>query len=154
MSDSFRDILPSEKGVTLYVGVGNPDRGDDNAGSFTVGMLQESDRVRVCKAFDRPELGYDMALELKPVKVVFIDAADMGLPSGTVQDLPEDIISERTMTTHKMPVPLITRLIREEIAAETVIFGIQPESTEIMGEMSKSVKDSCVMIAGLINRNR
>lgn len=154
MSDSVRDILPSEDGVTLYICIGNSMRGDDYAGAYIAGMITETDRIKVCDAGEKPELGYDMALEIKPAKAVFIDAADMGLPAGTAQILYEDTLTERTMTTHKIPVPLISKLIREETGAKTVIIGIQPENVDFMAHMTSSVEESCRALAGMINGSK
>lgn len=154
MSDTLRDILPAENGLTLYVCIGNSMRGDDFAGGYIAGMLKTADNVMVCDAGDRPESGYDAAIEKKPSKVVLIDAADMGLPTGTVQILYEDTLSERSMSTHKIPVPLISRLIREETGAETVILGIQPGNVDFMAKMSPEVTEACGTVAAMINSGK
>ena len=153
MSDGFLDILPAEKGVTLYVGIGNSLRADDHAGVYITERLDVTDKIKTVNAGEKPELGYDEAIDIKPAKVVFIDAADMGLEAGSFRILYEDTISVRSMSTHKMPVPLISKLIREETGAEVVICGIQPMTVEHMKEMTEPVKDMCNTIISIINNS-
>ena len=154
MSDTIREILPSATGLTLYVGLGNSLRGDDFAGSYIVTLIEGRDRIEKFDAGEKPENAYDRALEMKPAKAVFFDAADMGLPAGTVQIVYEDTLSIKAMSTHKVPLPLITKLIREETGAEIVICGIQPASVDFMKKMDESVKESCETLAKIINNSR
>ncbi|MCD8553768.1 hydrogenase maturation protease [Seleniivibrio sp.] len=154
MSDTVREILPAENGVTLYVGLGNSLRGDDFAGSLLITMIEPRDGIVLFDAGEKTETAYDKALEIKPVKAVFFDAADMRLPSGTVQIVYEDTLSMSAVSTHKVPLPLITKLIREETGAEIVICGIQPASVEFMHKMDESVKESCETLAKIINNSR
>lgn len=151
LPETIREILPSADGATLYIGIGNSQRGDDRAGLYICELIEAKDRIAVLHAGEYPEEAYDEALKIKPVKAVFMDAADMGLPAGTMQILYEDTISERTMTSHKMPVPLISRLIREETGADVVILGIQPACVDFDSPMSGSVRESCETAARMIN---
>lgn len=149
----FLEILPAKDGTTLYIGIGNRLRGDDYAGLFVSEQINACGNISVLLAGDNPEDAYDEALKLKPAKAVFIDAAEMGLPAGTLQVLYEDTLSERSMTTHKMPVPLISRLIREETGADVVILGIQPACVDFNAPMTESVKFSCETAARIINNS-
>lgn len=151
MSDNISEIMPAKDGVTLYVGIGNSLRGDDIAGMMIAEGIETTDRVKTLAAGEKPEEAYDEALALKPAKVVFLDAADMGLPAGSMELLYEDTISVKAMTTHKMPLPLISRLIREETGADVVICGIQPENVDFGAGMSVSVKETCELIIKTIN---
>lgn len=154
MSDTVREVLPSANGTTLYIGLGNSMRGDDFAGSLVVSLIDERDGIVRFDAGEKPETAYDKALEVKPAKAVFFDAADMGFPAGTIQIVYEDTLSVRSMSTHKVPLPLITKLIREETGAEIVICGVQPASVEFMQKMDESVKESCETLAKIINNSR
>lgn len=151
MPDSIGEILPLKEGLTLYVGIGNSLRGDDYAGLYAVELIDTKENISVLHAGDSPEEAYDEALKLKPAKVVFLDAADMGLMAGTLQILYEDTLSERSMSTHKMPLPLISRLIREETGADVLILGIQPACVDFDAGLSAEVMKSCEVIAKMIN---
>ncbi|MGE4267976.1 MAG: hydrogenase maturation protease [Deferribacterales bacterium] len=154
MSDTVREILPAENGITMYVGLGSSLRGDDFAGSLVITMIEPHDNIVIFDAGEKTETAYDKALEVKPVKAVFFDAADMRLPAGTVQMVYEDTLSMRGVSTHKVPLPLITKLIREETGAEIVICGIQPACVDFMHKMTESVKESCEALAKIINNSR
>jgi hydrogenase 3 maturation protease len=129
-------------------------RADDFAGSMVVALITARDGIVTFDAGEKTETAYDKALEVKPAKAVFFDAADMGFPAGTVQIVYEDTLSQRTLSTHKVPLPLITKLIREETGAEIVICGIQPAGVEFMQKMDESVKESCETLAKIINNSR
>ena len=150
-AEARQALAPCEGGDTLVITVGNPFRGDDGVGPFIGGRLMGRELgFRVLNAFDRPESVVDKAAELKPAKVIFIDAADFGGRPGEVRVIAAEHIGQGSLSTHSIPLSVVAGIIGEDTSASTVFLGIQPKNTAYGSGLSQEVESSARMILGLL----
>ena len=71
---------------------------------------------------------------------MIIDAADLGAAPGSVMEIDEEMLKQESFSTHRIPISVITRMIREECGVEILMIGIQPESMELGDRISIGVK--------------
>jgi len=62
---------------------------------------------------------------LAPDLLVVVDAAEMGLPSGSVRRLPVDQSARMVGSTHALPLPFLLSMVRDRVG-EIILIGIQP----------------------------
>ena len=76
---------------------------------------------------------------LKPARVIFIDAVDMGLKAGAVKILPAAVAGQG-ITTHNAGLNILAGYIEAECGARVYVLGIQPEtlSGKMTGKISKT----------------
>ncbi len=109
--------------------VGNALMGDDAAGVLLAQMLANSpvEGWQVVNGGSAPENVLHRVRELTPELVLVVDAADMDLPAGTVQRIPEDSLQDPFLfTTHTLPLTFLIESLRE-FTPQVELLGIQPE---------------------------
>jgi hydrogenase 3 maturation protease len=109
--------------------VGNALMGDDAAGVLLAQMLAKSpvEGWQVVNGGSAPENVLHRVRELDPELVLVVDAADMDLPAGTVQRIPEDSLQDPFLfTTHTLPLTFLIESLRE-FTPQVELLGIQPE---------------------------
>lgn len=122
-------LAPEISGNTVYVLVGNPWRGDDGAATFIAGRLRNARAdAFIIDAGNRPENCIERIISLNPAKTVFIDAADFGAQAGAVRLLAMHDVARDSISTHAFPLPVLARLIEEELGSATAMIGIQIHS--------------------------
>jgi len=126
-----QNLLGQDKGSTLYVTLGNPLRSDDGVGPYVAERADGIPGLRIRDAGERPERALDWAMELRPVTLVFIDAADFGGAPGETRDLPVESLEKTTFSTHRLPLPAIMDWISHETGAACRCIGIQLSSTAL-----------------------
>ncbi len=133
-----------EEGILLLVTVGNDLRGDDGAGPYIAKHLDiRSDRIVLYNAGMHPENSVDAADQVRPAKVVFIDAANWEGKVGEVRLVPEELIPVQTVSTHMFPLSTIGALMRQDGHCEVYYLGIQLASANLGDTMSPAVQSSC-----------
>lgn len=145
------DDLLKTGGRILYAGVGNLLRGDDGVGCFIAAGIQARDGIHVCIAGEATDMIYHTALGFMPERVIIFDACDMGAEAGALKMLKPDEISDGSMSTHKMPLSMICRLIIEDTGADVYLAAVQPVSTEPESEMTDAVRECAGRVLGIIN---
>lgn len=126
----------------VFVGVGNTMRSDDSAGLILLQRLRE---LRTCQkshfiqAGTNPENHLQTILDLQPEAVVFIDAARLGQPPGTIQWLSKNDLDRIRISTHAFSISLIEEYILSHIPVRFYYLGIEPESTAPGTDLSASV---------------
>ncbi len=112
------------------IGVGNELRGDDALGALIACALQPrlEDRqdVLVINAGSAPENFCGTLRRFGPDWVLILDAAHMGAKPGTVRWIDPDNTSDRTISTHALPMPVLLAYLEAELNCEVAILGIQP----------------------------
>lgn len=124
-SDPKFESAIKPEGKTILVTIGNDMRMDDGLGPYIANQLTELDVINVG---DRPEDYVDEIIALSPNKIVFIDAADLGLEAGTIRLLDESHIPNDSVSTHTFPLRVIADIIVDAIGAKVVFVGIQPKT--------------------------
>ncbi|HIJ07282.1 MAG: Hydrogenase maturation protease [Methanomicrobiales archaeon 53_19] len=64
---------------------------------------------------------------LEPEILVIVDAADMGLPPGSIRIIPPDQIDDTSIGTHMLPLSHLIHYLSSDIP-EILFIGIQPET--------------------------
>ncbi|CAI1509481.1 hydrogenase maturation peptidase HycI [Serratia ficaria] len=109
--------------------VGNCMMGDDGAGPLLAELCARTPPTgwTVIDGGAAPENDIGHIRELKPERLVIVDATDMGLAPGETRVIDEkDIAAMFIVTTHNLPLNVLIDQLREDIPDITFI-GIQPE---------------------------
>ncbi|EOV0675336.1 hydrogenase maturation peptidase HycI [Cronobacter dublinensis] len=130
--------------------VGNSMMGDDGAGS----LLAEKFRVApqgewvLIDGGSAPENDIGAIRELRPQRLLLVDATEMGLNPGEIRLIDPDDISEMfMMTTHNMPLNYLVDQLREDVG-EVIFLGIQPDIVGFYYPMTEAVKHAVDTVYG------
>ena len=122
--------------------VGNSMMGDDGAGPLLAemcGAKPQGDWV-VIDGGSAPENDVVAIRELRPERLLIVDATDMGLNPGEIRLIdPDDIAEMFMMTTHNMPLNYLVDQIRDDVG-EVLFLGIQPDIVGFYYPMTPPVK--------------
>ncbi|HOY09791.1 MAG TPA: hydrogenase 3 maturation endopeptidase HyCI [Candidatus Omnitrophota bacterium] len=136
------EALKPRPGTNLVITAGNSFRSDDGVGPYLYEALKGRVLVPILDAGYTPENIIDQAIQVNPDYIIVIDAADFHGRPGEVRIIEEDLIPTSTLSTHAIPLNVVTRLIEEETGATTVFIGIQVCSV-VPGEgLSPEVKEA------------
>lgn len=122
--------------------VGNNMMGDDGAGPLLAQMCAENPQGnwQVIDGGSAPENDVVAIRELKPLRLLIVDATDMGLNPGDIRVVdPDDIAEMFLMTTHNMPLNYLIDQLKEDIG-EVIFLGIQPDIVGFYYPMTPPVK--------------
>ena len=139
LTGDVSDVLKPGPGLDLFLTVGNSFRSDDGVGSYLASQLKELP-VRLLDAGQTPENIIEDAVALKPARVIILDAADFGGKPGEMRVIPEEAIPETTLTTHMVPMNVVSRLITESTGARIFFIGIQPKTVAFGESLSPEVR--------------
>ena len=139
--------MKPRRGTNLVITAGNSFRSDDGVGPYLYALLKECEGLSVIDAGYTPENIVDEAIEVNPDYIIVIDAADFQGRPGEIRVVDDALIPTSTLSTHAIPLNVITRLIEESSGATTVFIGIQARSV-VMGEgLSPEVKAAADVLA-------
>ncbi len=80
--------------------------------------------------------------ELRPQRLLIVDATDMGLNPGEIRIIdPDDIAEMFMMTTHNMPLNYLVDQLKEDVG-EVIFVGIQPDIVGFYYPMTQPIKDA------------
>lgn len=136
-----RLVLPR----TCLVGIGSDLRGDDSAGLIVARSLLGDERftnmphLLALEGGPAPENRTAKIRAFRPELVLFVDAAQMDEPPGTIQWIPLDAIDGMSASSHSLPLSMLAHYLTSEIGCEVVVLGIQPQQNEISAELSSPV---------------
>jgi len=65
---------------------------------------------------------------LRPSHVVLIDAAEMGLPPGSLGIIHPELVRGQRYSTHAMPLSLVIEYLERELGATVLLIGVQPDT--------------------------
>ena len=148
-----REIFQTSSKPSLIITAGNSFRNDDGVGPYIASQIKSFKGVQVMDAGNTPENIIDEVIELHPVHIIIIDAADFSGTPGETRLIPEENVSETSLSTHRIPMTVISKLIQDSIDCKTTFVGIQPK-TVTMGEgLSSEVKTSADEIVRVIKEN-
>ena len=127
------------QGNVVVMGIGNPCRGDDAAGSMVAQLISDAPGVRVIDAQDVPENYLRQVVGESPDTVVLIDSVDLDSAPGSVALLDKDEVAGYWPSTHRMPLSLLMDYLERETQARIFLIAIQPRHTAFMQPMSGEV---------------
>jgi hydrogenase 3 maturation protease len=140
------------QGEVVVVGIGNPLRGDDAAGSMVASRIEALPSVSVIDAQDVPENHLAPVVNRQPDTIVLIDSVDFDSAPGSVALLSREQLAGYCPSTHRVPVSLLMSVFEHETHARVLLIGIQPEHTRLLEPMSEAAETSATLVAGALNR--
>ncbi|MEM2904354.1 MAG: hydrogenase 3 maturation endopeptidase HyCI [Candidatus Bathyarchaeia archaeon] len=156
--EEFEERLAEElmgAGRVFILGVGNEMRGDDAAGPRVIRLVKHlrSRAVRVVDSGVTPENFAEEILSFKPSHVVLIDAVEASQPPGFLALLPEDVISNVAVSTHRLPLTLLTSYLRSQgLNARFLFIGVQVRDTSMGSPPSPEVEEATRRLATALER--
>jgi hydrogenase maturation protease HycI len=143
----------AESGGLLLAGIGNTTRRDDAAGVRVVTRLRGKvpKGVALLDAGTTPENYSSKIKLLKPRRIIFFDAVEMGADAGTYCFIDEETLVSQTVSTHKQPLSMLMRILREGLPETGIrLVGIQPKNTDFGFGMSAPVDRGVNALVGAI----
>lgn len=119
----------------VLLGLGNPLGRDDAVGLYVARSLRASEWL----AIPTPTLEnvWGKVEKVKPDELVIVDAAEMGLPPGSIRRLPLQKGAEMVGSTHGLPLPFFLSLVGTK---EVVFIGVQPKEYGMGTGLSPEVR--------------
>jgi hydrogenase 3 maturation protease len=148
--------LPEElcrrvQGKVVVMGIGNPCRGDDAAGSCVAQQICSAPGVHIIDARDVPENYLCHVADQQPDTVVLIDCVDLKSAPGSVALLEKDATMAYWPSTHRVPMGLIVNYLERTTHARILLIGIQPHQTDFLQPISADVLSSVEVVARVLN---
>lgn len=139
------------QGSVVVMGMGNPCRGDDEAGSLVARKIVDAHGVHVIDAQDVPENYLCQVTDRRPDTVVLIDSVDLKTTPGAVALLEKDQVASYWPSTHRVPTCLLMNYLERETHARVLLLAIQPSQTDFSHPLSAAVSSSIEAIASILN---
>lgn len=130
--------------------------GDDGAGPYLYQLLTENPLSdwEVIDGGSAPENVAHQIRQLRPKRLLIVDAADMELPPGKIRIIDKDAIAELFfVSTHNMPLNFLIEQLEDDIA-EIVFVGIQPDLVSFGFPMTETVRDSVQFLYDFLREGR
>ena len=140
-ADVIELLKPKAYGPLLVITVGTRLRSDDGVAPYIAEHAKSpKNGIIILDAGERPEDILWKAIEVRPERVIIIDAADFRGEPGEVRAIPEEFIPENSISTHRFPLRIISRLLTEDTGARVDFICIQPESVGFGEGLSDRVR--------------
>jgi hydrogenase 3 maturation protease len=138
--------------MKMLLCIGNIIRADDGAGPF-IARWFEQPGWEVIDCGTAPENFTGLVRKRTPELLVIADAADMGLPPGSLRRIPATSIADTDFGTHQASLALLAGYLGT-LAGEIVIIGIQPEVIRDGIGLSPAVESAARELIRLIGEGR
>lgn len=119
-------------------------RGDDAAGPMLAKMLEDGpvDGWEVVDGGQTPEDDLAVIRRKEPERILFVDAAQMGLKTGAIRRLTaQDVATQFLITTHSLPITFLLNEL-DRICDFVTFLGIQPGTIDFFEPLSPDVRDA------------
>ncbi|HEX9908432.1 MAG TPA: hydrogenase maturation protease [Thermoplasmata archaeon] len=138
------------EGRVYVLGLGNTDRADDGAGILVAKALKKRFPSFSFSEHDGVEgTVLDISEKDEDAAIIFVDAADLKSPPGTIIVVRREDIKETEITTHRVAVALMAAIL-EKSNKRSAVVCIQPETIEFRGKVSKRVRASAQSVTGIL----
>ena len=146
-------LLPASKRKVVFIGVGNPLRGDDYVGSYVVKELikhvpRNSIKVDFFDAEDSVESVITKVIQINPEHVIFIDSCEMHSKPGEIRLVSVSETDYPFFTTHGIPLKVLAERLLPE--SKAWVLAVQPKQVEFGEEMSPEVDVAGILISHFI----
>jgi len=155
MAPNLREQLDATlQGRVCLMGIGNTDYGDDGFGVRLVEELVGAGVSDVIVAGNEPEHWVGIAAEQEFDHVVLLDAVEFGATPGSVVFLEgQELISRfPQVSTHKISLGLLAKLIESNGITKVWLLGVQPQSTREGKALTSAVRASLKALRELLFR--
>jgi hydrogenase maturation protease HycI len=140
------------------VGIGHELRGDDAAGLKVAHGLRERFGTAgetavnglvwlVLEAGPAPENVTGALRRFRPDLVLFIDAAQMDEPAGTIRWLTPQETDGFGASTHSLPFSVLATYLTAELGCEVALIGLQPAANRLGVSLSPAVAHAVNQLA-------
>ncbi|HEU67912.1 MAG TPA: hydrogenase 3 maturation endopeptidase HyCI [Candidatus Acetothermia bacterium] len=130
------------------LGIGNPLRRDDGAGLWVAERLRGTG-WEVIPAGQGVENALGVVRRLAPDLLVIVDAAEMGLPPGSVRRLPVEGAGRMLGSTHALPLPFLLGTVWDAVG-KMVLIGIQPADRSLGEGLTPAVQVGAEALVALL----
>ena len=130
--------------------IGNRDGGDDAVGPFIADHLDSTEDRKIIDAGTVPENFTGVIKEIKPDKLIIIDAVDMGLSPGEIRVVPKEKIGSMHISTHGIPVSVFIQYL-EQYLRSILFIGIQPKTMD--GSLTSELQAAGIRLIKKIEQN-
>lgn len=138
--------------MNVLLTAGNTFRCDDGVGPYIARRLKSGGRFSVMDAGQWPENIIDDLIALDPSYIMVVDAADFGGLCGEARLIPEGEIPETSLSTHAIPLSVVTGIVRASVKTGVAFIGIQVGNVGLGEGLSEDVKAAAdVVINTLIS---
>lgn len=137
-------------GRTAFLGIGNADLGDDGAGMALAERLEKTGITQVFKGGVHPESAIPRIRHSRYDTVIFLDAVDVSHEPGSVviMDANELVGKFPQISTHKLSLSTLARIVTDGYNARVWLVGIQPKTLSSEGPaLSDPVDKTVTMLA-------
>ena len=126
------------------MGVGNDLRGDDSAALVEVREIiargLTSEFFLPLEGGPAPENITATLRKFQPEQVIFLDAAHMDEPPGTIRWIELNTIDGMSASSHSLPLSILAEFVELEFNCSVMVLGIQPEQNEVGETLSEPVR--------------
>jgi len=147
-----RQLRERFRSPITVLGVGNPLRGDDAAGCLVAKLLSRASNLQVIDAQEAPENYFGHLAREKHGTIVFVDAVDFGMAPGSVALIEIDQMVDYQPTTHRLPLGILMRLLRQETGSDVFVLGIQPAAIAFGSSINQAVERGSAALAAVIQK--
>jgi hydrogenase maturation protease len=152
MADLREQLEECLKGRLCLMGLGNTDYGDDGLGVRLAERLAAAGLPDVIVAGTMPERFIDAAITADFDYLIFIDAVELGAPPGSAVFLNSGEMAAKfpQISTHKISLGLLAKLVEEKGTTKARLLGVQPESLKTGAGLSPAVGETLDLLYQLI----
>jgi len=147
-----RQLAHALTGRVVVVGIGNPRRGDDGAGSLLARRLGAIPGLTSFDVEEVPESWVAPIAAARPDFILLVDAVHLGADPGTVALTRAEDLAPRGADTHRLSLRLLMELLERRTGAPTRLLAIQPRELGFGAPMSPEVVTSVDALAALLTR--
>jgi hydrogenase maturation protease len=153
MSDLRSTLQSRLSGRACVVGVGNVELGDDGFGPCVAEALSEAGIQDVIVAGTTPERWTEKLTSSGYDSVLFLDAVEFPGEPGAAVLLEANEIRARfpQVSTHKISLGTLAKVIEHESAAKVLLLGVKPESLAGGAGLTPPVRDSASGLAAILS---
>lgn len=143
-------LADAMQGKVVVMGIGNPCRGDDAAGSRVAQQICGMRGVHVIDAQDVPENYLCQVADQRPDTIVLIDAVVLDTAPGSVALLDKQRTADYWPSTHRVPLSLLVDHLERTTQARIFLIAIQPGQTDFLQPMSAEVSSSVEGVVAML----
>jgi len=129
---------------------GPPDADEESAAVPVRTYLNGS--VHCCDCGNTPEDALGTAAEVQAGHVLFLDAVHMRAPAGSTALLDPDQSEEYTISTHRLPMVVLSSLLRRQGTRRVAVLGVQAARTGVGQELTPEVNVAVDRAAAALHR--
>jgi hydrogenase 3 maturation protease len=151
LSEALRAWLKGAKKVAI-LGIGSGLRGDDALGPVFIRMMKRrvGKKVRLFDCGTVPESFAGPIKRFRPTHILMIDAAQMDLSPGQARLITPDKIGGITISTHAIPLNVLSEYFASTIGCKVALLGVQPKTVGFDEMLSKDVEAALKRLADVV----